>query len=88
VVGSEDEAPPDHVIDFVIGHGQSLDWLQRGDATPMIRMLRAALRSVGSRAQGRRQGDGLNCEATKAKRPDTDVERTVGASIHRVDWDV
>ena len=68
-------------IDFVIGHGQSLDWLQRGDATPMIRMLRAALRSVGSRAQGRRQGDGLNCEATKAKRPDTDVERTVGASI-------
>jgi hypothetical protein len=35
VVGSEDEAPPDHAIDFVIGHGQSLDWLQRGDA--MIR---------------------------------------------------
>ena len=40
VAGDESEPVPDEVIDFMITYGQSLDWLHRGDATPMIRMLR------------------------------------------------
>jgi hypothetical protein len=31
--------PPKYVLDFIADHGQSSDWIFRGDPTPMMRML-------------------------------------------------